>query len=56
MSMKKVVFGVLVPEESIQELQKKIQEFVESKKGKAGEMQVSDAPPQGAGATLSGVL
>ncbi len=49
--MKRMTVSVLVEEKEVNELSEEIIEVVESRKGKAN-IQVSDAPPAGSGATL----
>ncbi len=53
--MKRIMIGALVPDEKVNEVNKKIVELIEKVKGKITDQHVSNAPPQGAGATLGSV-
>jgi len=56
MNMKRIIITALVPEDSVDGLNSELSALIETKhSGKLGDIQVSDAPPQGSGATLSGV-
>ena len=55
MKMKRIIAGALVPENTVDEFKAEITNLIKNKYG--GEMmdiQVTDAPPKGAGLTLSG--
>ena len=52
--MKKIMMSAMVEDNQIDIITAAIKELIESRKGKV-DIQVSDAPPQGSGATLSDV-
>ncbi len=55
MKMKRIIVTALVPEDSVDGLNSELSVLIETKhSGKLGDIQVSDAPVEGAGATLAG--
>ena len=53
--MKLIIIGMVVPDGTEDEIAETVNKLVEDKKGEMKQFNVSDAPPQGAGATLGDV-